>query len=136
MSKQVIERGVKVPMRDGVNLAADIYRPDDNEKHPVLIETIMMSRNNARSVSKMPPVNHPTGHSFQICSVSPASKPITPQTKPRAAATRPIVVRLDPTDMAHLPVFDHATNALLALHTVFARGGKPGGETPWLQVIW
>ena len=53
MSKQVIERGVKVPMRDGVMLAADIYRPADNEKHPVLIETIMMSRNNANMIGGM-----------------------------------------------------------------------------------
>lgn len=53
MAKQIIERGVMVPMRDGVKLAADIYRPDDSEKHPVLIETIMMSRNNANMIGGM-----------------------------------------------------------------------------------
>lgn len=48
-----IERGVMVPMRDGVKLAADIYRPDGNEKHPVLIATFMASRNNANLIGGM-----------------------------------------------------------------------------------
>src|SRR3990172_6898360 len=51
MGKQIIERGVMVPMRDGIKLAADIYRPDDGDRHPVLIETIMISRNQAGMVS-------------------------------------------------------------------------------------
>lgn len=33
----IIERDVMVPMRDGVRLATDIYRPDDGAKHPVLV---------------------------------------------------------------------------------------------------
>src|SRR3990170_77679 len=50
MSKQIIDRGVMVPMRDGVKLAADIYRPDDGGEHPVLITTVMGSRTNATLV--------------------------------------------------------------------------------------
>ncbi|RMD81566.1 MAG: CocE/NonD family hydrolase [Candidatus Dadabacteria bacterium] len=33
----VIERDVMVPMRDGVRLATDVYRPDDGRRHPVLV---------------------------------------------------------------------------------------------------
>jgi putative CocE/NonD family hydrolase len=33
----IIERDVMVPMRDGVRLAIDVYRPDDGAKHPVLV---------------------------------------------------------------------------------------------------
>lgn len=32
-----MERGVKVPMRDGVNLATDVYRPKGLEKAPVIL---------------------------------------------------------------------------------------------------
>jgi putative CocE/NonD family hydrolase len=34
----VIERGVPAPMRDGCTLVADIYRPADGERHPVLVQ--------------------------------------------------------------------------------------------------
>ena len=37
VSKIVIERNVDVPMRDGVVLAADVYRPADDEPAPTLI---------------------------------------------------------------------------------------------------
>ncbi len=33
----IAEKDVAVPMRDGVNLSVDIYRPDSNEKFPVLL---------------------------------------------------------------------------------------------------
>jgi len=33
----IIERDVMVPMRDGVRLATDVYRPDDAARHPVLL---------------------------------------------------------------------------------------------------
>jgi hypothetical protein len=33
----IVERDVMVPMRDGVRLATDVYRPDDGTKHPVLM---------------------------------------------------------------------------------------------------
>lgn len=50
MARQIIDRGVQISMRDGVKLTADVYRPDDNEKHPALIMTIMASRNNSTLV--------------------------------------------------------------------------------------
>jgi predicted acyl esterase len=34
-----LQTGVRVQMRDGVFLSADIYRPDSTEKFPVLLET-------------------------------------------------------------------------------------------------
>lgn len=34
----VLERDVDVPMRDGTLLRADVYRPDDAEAHPVLVQ--------------------------------------------------------------------------------------------------
>ena len=41
MNKQlIVERDVMVPMRDDINLATDIYRPDDNDEHPVLVHRI------------------------------------------------------------------------------------------------
>lgn len=33
----IVERDVMVPMRDGVKLATDVYRPDDGAEHPVLV---------------------------------------------------------------------------------------------------
>jgi putative CocE/NonD family hydrolase len=36
-ARVVLERGVAVPMRDGVVLRADVYRPDDADTHPVLV---------------------------------------------------------------------------------------------------
>lgn len=40
-----IEQGVSVKMRDGVSLAADIYRPVSEEKFPVLLERTPYNRN-------------------------------------------------------------------------------------------
>jgi putative CocE/NonD family hydrolase len=34
----VIERGVPATMRDGCTLVADLYRPDDSERHPTLVQ--------------------------------------------------------------------------------------------------
>ena len=36
-SKMISEKDVAVPMRDGVNLSVDIYRPDTDQKLPVLL---------------------------------------------------------------------------------------------------
>jgi putative CocE/NonD family hydrolase len=37
-SRLLVERDLRVPMRDGVELAADVHRPDDTTRHPVLLE--------------------------------------------------------------------------------------------------
>lgn len=48
--KVIVDRGVMIPMRDGVRLAADIYRADDAERHAVLLHGAPYSRNNATVV--------------------------------------------------------------------------------------
>lgn len=38
MGKSIrVERDFPAKMRDGITLRADIYRPDDNDKHPAII---------------------------------------------------------------------------------------------------
>ena len=32
-----VDRNIPMKMRDGVTLRADVYRPDDNEKHPAIV---------------------------------------------------------------------------------------------------
>ncbi len=41
-----IDCNVPVTMRDGVILYADVYRPDDNEKHPIILERIPYDKSN------------------------------------------------------------------------------------------
>jgi putative CocE/NonD family hydrolase len=41
----LIERSVMIPMRDGIHLCGDIYRPVDDEKHPVLMSVQGYDRN-------------------------------------------------------------------------------------------
>src|SRR3954462_12130692 len=43
----VVERDVRVRMRDGVELATDIHRPDDDARHPVLLERTPYDRSYA-----------------------------------------------------------------------------------------
>jgi putative CocE/NonD family hydrolase len=40
----IIEHDVFVPMRDGVLLASDVYRPDDSDEHPVLMQRTPYSK--------------------------------------------------------------------------------------------
>ena len=40
----VTELGVQVKMRDGVTLRADIYRPKEDGKFPVLLQRLLMTR--------------------------------------------------------------------------------------------
>lgn len=44
MAKIKIEQDVRVEMRDGVGLATDVYRPDDDERHPVLVHRTPYSK--------------------------------------------------------------------------------------------
>ena len=39
-----IDLNVEIPLRDGVKLRADIYRPDDTNKHPVLLARLPYSK--------------------------------------------------------------------------------------------
>jgi putative CocE/NonD family hydrolase len=51
MSESIrVDRDVPIKMRDGITLRADIFRPDDNEKHPaVVVRTPYDKRPSARS---------------------------------------------------------------------------------------
>lgn len=44
MSQIRVERDVRVEMRDGVGLATDVYRSDDDERHPVLVHRTPYSK--------------------------------------------------------------------------------------------
>jgi uncharacterized protein len=38
MSQSIrVDRDIPTKMRDGITLRADVYRPDDHEKHPAVI---------------------------------------------------------------------------------------------------
>jgi len=49
-TQTIIDRAYMVPMRDGVHLATDIYRPVDDQKYPVLILPTPYSRNNPTAI--------------------------------------------------------------------------------------
>src|SRR4051812_34277954 len=38
MARILVERDVACPTRDGTTLATDVFRPDDGERHPVLLQ--------------------------------------------------------------------------------------------------
>lgn len=50
MSTVVVERDRSVEMADGVALATDVYRPDDDAEHPVLVHRNPYDKSNAKSV--------------------------------------------------------------------------------------
>ena len=56
-----IEQGVKVKMRDGVSLAADIYRPVSDEKFPVLLNRTPYNR-----VDEMAMANELASHGYLV----------------------------------------------------------------------
>ena len=45
----LVERNVMTPMRDGVRLAADVYRPNDDRAHPVLVHRIPYDKSIAQN---------------------------------------------------------------------------------------
>ncbi|MBA3355911.1 MAG: CocE/NonD family hydrolase [Pyrinomonadaceae bacterium] len=47
----ISENGVRVKMRDGVSLVADIYRPKGEDKFPVLLERTPHDRKDGRSMA-------------------------------------------------------------------------------------
>src|SRR5215217_234386 len=47
----IIDRDVKVPMRDGVQLAADVYRPSEAGKYPVLLQRTPYGKSTAINVA-------------------------------------------------------------------------------------
>lgn len=44
MTYVIVERDVPIPMRDGVSMQADVWRPDDDLRHPVLLQRTPYNR--------------------------------------------------------------------------------------------
>lgn len=44
MTGVIVERDVSIPMRDGVAMQADAWRPDDGLRHPVLLQRTPYNR--------------------------------------------------------------------------------------------
>lgn len=57
MSNIIIEKNIMVPMRDGVNLATDLYRPNDNSPCPALVVRMPYDKNRFASPEVMTFVN-------------------------------------------------------------------------------
>ncbi|WP_025848800.1 CocE/NonD family hydrolase [Paenibacillus ehimensis] len=51
IDKIITEKNVPVPMRDGVTLYADIYRPDSSERHPVLLMRTPYNKADAQTMN-------------------------------------------------------------------------------------
>jgi hypothetical protein len=51
MSQVIVERNVAVPMRDGVRLFADIYRPQNDSPHPVLLLRTPYNKEDAQTMN-------------------------------------------------------------------------------------
>ncbi|WP_088831493.1 CocE/NonD family hydrolase [Paenibacillus tyrfis] len=51
IDKIIMEKQVPVPMRDGVTLYADIYRPDSPERHPVLLMRTPYNKADAQTMN-------------------------------------------------------------------------------------
>lgn len=54
--KIIIEKNVQVQMRDGIKLATDIYRPDDSNARPVLIQRTPYNKDKSTSILSGPEV--------------------------------------------------------------------------------
>ncbi len=50
-ARLILEKNVPVPMRDGIRLYADIYRPDDGRRHPVLLLRTPYNKEDAQTMN-------------------------------------------------------------------------------------
>ncbi|HEV7565950.1 MAG TPA: CocE/NonD family hydrolase, partial [Microbacteriaceae bacterium] len=50
MAHVIVERNVWIPMRDGVRLQADIWRPDDSATHPALLQRTPYDRSDSFAI--------------------------------------------------------------------------------------
>jgi putative CocE/NonD family hydrolase len=53
----VVDRDVAVPMRDGVLLRVDVYRPDDGQRHPVILTRTPYDKTRVRARGLLNPLN-------------------------------------------------------------------------------
>ncbi|WP_310521916.1 CocE/NonD family hydrolase [Agromyces aerolatus] len=51
----IVDHDVPVPMRDGVILAADVYRPDAPGPHPVLLSRLPYGKHRSYELSMLMP---------------------------------------------------------------------------------
>lgn len=51
MSRVIVERNVAAPMRDGIRLFADIYRPESGQPHPVLLLRTPYNKEDAQTMN-------------------------------------------------------------------------------------
>ncbi len=52
----IVDRHVDVPMRDGTRLKANVYRPDDEERHPVLLTRLPYGKDLGLATSLVDPL--------------------------------------------------------------------------------
>ncbi len=62
-----IEKDIPIPMRDGVTLRADVYRPDDREKHPAIIVRTPYNKSRSAASDFLSPIEAAfAGYAFVI----------------------------------------------------------------------
>jgi predicted acyl esterase len=67
--KMKIEKDLFIPMRDGIRIAADIYRPDSKERFPALLAFSPFSKELQALVLTFPPQNrHKIYRDSKYCS--------------------------------------------------------------------
>ena len=66
-----IDLNVEIPLRDGVKLRADIYRPDDTNKHPVLLARLPYSKDlSPISLSLLSPIRAKVSLTLRVLSIN------------------------------------------------------------------
>ncbi len=65
MAKVTVEKDVAIPMRDGVVLRGDLYRPDSPEKLPVILNRTPYGKNGPLLASTMDPIRS-AAHGYNV----------------------------------------------------------------------
>lgn len=60
------ERGVPVPAHDGVSLATDVIRPEDDVRHPCLLQRVPYDRSHPRIINNAIDVNAAVGRGYVV----------------------------------------------------------------------
>ncbi|HKD66781.1 MAG TPA: CocE/NonD family hydrolase, partial [Candidatus Binataceae bacterium] len=65
MAKVSVEKDIPLPMRDGVTLKGDLYRPDSNERLPVLLNRTPYGKGGPLLASVMDPIRA-AAHGYNV----------------------------------------------------------------------
>ena len=65
MAKVTVEKDISVPMRDGVVLKGDLYRPDSNERLPVLLNRTPYGKGGPLLATVMDPIRA-AAHGYNV----------------------------------------------------------------------